>query len=87
MLQRAESLSARSLARAWCDTVDVEVSGLVVTLHLRGEQLYSRCVRMDTARVLVQCGARAEDLGAVRVVAVPTLSLVPSAFKPVWRRD
>ena len=64
MLQRAESLSARSLARAWCDTVDVEVSGLVVTLHLRGEQLYSRCVRMDTARVLVQCGARAEDLGA-----------------------
>lgn len=87
MLQRAESLSARSLARAWCDTVDVEVSGLVVTQHLRGEQLYSRCVRMDTARVLVQCGARAEDLGAVRVVAVPTLSLVPSAFKPVWRRD
>ena len=87
MLQRAESLSARSLARAWCDTVDVEVSGLVAAQHLRGEQLYSRCVRMDTVRVLVQCGARAEDLGAVRVVAVPTLSLVPSAFKPVWRRD
>ena len=43
-------------------------------------------VRMDTVRVLVQCGARAEDLGAVRVVAVPTLSLVPSAFKPVCRR-
>jgi len=50
MLQRAESLSARSLARAWCDTVDVEVSGLVVTQHLRGEQLYSRCLRPDGHR-------------------------------------